>query len=146
MDRRLLWALGALFVVALALQPKQVEASNVGGHITCDRSIVYDASTNGSTQLVGVVAGSGIYVCGYVIFSAGTANVKLIYGTGTTCGTGTTSITPAYQLTAQTGVAENSAEFRGLLVPTSAAGNELCINTSAGVAVQAVVYFTQMQP
>jgi hypothetical protein len=118
--------------------------ANVGGNLTgkiaCGSSIVYDASTNGSTQLVALSSGKTVYVCGYTLFAAGTVSVNLSYGTGSACASGTTKLTPAYQLVAQTGVSDQSPEFRGM---ATAASNELCLNTSAGVAVQAVVYYTQ---
>lgn len=119
--------------------------NNVGGNLTgqigCGSSIVYDASTNGATQLVALSAGQKIYVCGYSILAAGTVNVELDYGTGTACATGNNKMTPAYQLTAQVGIVDGSPIYRGL---STAASNELCLKTSAGVAVQAVVYYTQL--
>lgn len=115
-------------------------SAGLTGNIACDSSIVYDASTNGSTQLVALSSGKVIYVCGYSIFSGGTVNVKLIYGTGTACVTSPSNVTPAYQLIAQTGIVDGAWGYRGM---KTAASNELCINTSAGVAVQAIVYYTQ---
>ena len=118
----------------------EISSGNAVQHIGCDNSVVYDASTSGSTQLVALVSGQAVYVCGFVLFSAGTANVKLNYGTGTACATGTTAMTPAFQLTAQTGVSYGNGEGT---VTKTAAGNALCINSSAAVAVQAVVTYTQ---
>lgn len=108
--------------------------------ITCDKSITYDASTNGSTQLVALASGQKTYVCGYSILAAGTVNVELDYGTGTACATGNAKMTPAYQLTAQVGIVDGAPSYRGL---ATIASNELCLKTSAGVAVQAIVYYTQ---
>jgi len=121
----------------------QGETNSAGtnqAHIGCDKSVVYDASTSGSTQLVALVSGKVIYVCGYNIFSAGTANVKLTYGTGTACATGTTSLTPAYQLIAQTGISYGNGEGN---VAITAASNALCINSTAAVAVQALITYAQ---
>lgn len=106
--------------------------------ISCDSTAIYDASTNGSTELKALTSGRTVYVCGYSILSAGTVNVKLIYGTGTACATGSNNMTPAYQLTAQVGLVDGSPFSRGL---KTASANALCINTSAGVAVQAIVYY-----
>jgi len=120
------------------------QGANIGGNLTglvsCQNSVIYDASTNGATQLVALSSGKVVYICGYTIFAAGTANVELDYGTGTACATGNNKITPAYQLTAQTGISDQSPYYRGL---NAIASNELCIKTSAGVAVQAVVYYSQ---
>lgn len=109
------------------------------GLIGCDAKITYDASTNGSTELVALTSGRTVYVCGYTIIASGTVNVKLIYGTGTACATGSNNMTPAYQLTAQVGAVDGSPFWRGL---NTASANALCLNTSAGVAVQAIVYYS----
>jgi hypothetical protein len=111
----------------------------VAGLIQCDSKAIYDASTSGSTELVALTSGRTIYVCGYSILAGGTVNVKLIYGTGTACATGSNNMTPAWQLTAQTGLVDGSPFSRGL---KTASANALCINTSAGVATQAIVYYS----
>lgn len=108
--------------------------------VQCNKSAVYDTNANGLTELVALSAGKQIYVCGYTINSGGTVNVALKYGTGTACATGTTSLTPAYSMVAQEVITDSSPFFRGLNVP---AGNALCLSTSAGVAVQAVVMYGQ---
>jgi hypothetical protein len=84
-----------------------------------------------------------IYVCGLTVWAAASVRVDLIYGTtvSTPCDTGTTKITSAYQLTSQTGFVEHLPVYTGVTpVPV---GNNLCINTSQGVAVQAIVYLTR---
>lgn len=108
--------------------------------IQCDSTAVYDASTSGSTQLVALTSGKTIYVCGYSIMGGGTVNVKLIYGTGTACATGSANMTPAYQLTAQAGIVDKSPFYSGL---KTAASSALCINASGAVAAQAIVYYAQ---
>lgn len=110
------------------------------GLIACDSSVVYDASTSGSTELVALSGTKVIYVCGYSIVAGGTVNVKLITGTGTACATGSSNKTPAYQLTAQAGIADGAPFFRGI---KTAAGGALCINASGAVAAQAIVYYAQ---
>ncbi len=127
-------------VPAKAIYQGEQGSSGLMGHIGCDNSVVYDASTSGSTQLVALSSGKTIYVCGFVLFSAGTANVDLRYGTGTNCATGPTKITPAFQLTAQTGAAYGNGEG---VVAKTAASNALCVNSSAAIAVQALVTYAQ---
>lgn len=111
------------------------------GKIACNATAIYDAATSGLTQLVALAAGKSIYICGYTLFAAGAVNVDLVSGTGTACATGTAKLTPAFEFTAQTGISDQSPEYRGL---QSGAGNALCIDTSAAVAVQAIVYYDQM--
>jgi hypothetical protein len=109
--------------------------------ISCTNTAVYDASTNGATQLVAASANARIYVCGYVIWSAATANVGLQSGTGTNCGTGTVNLTPAYRIASTTGAGITAlGNYQGLSTTLNQA---LCINSSAGVAVQAMVYYAQ---
>lgn len=128
---------GAVLGVADAQVASNVSSNGLDTY-SCKRAVIYDASTNGATQLVG--ANGPTVICGFTLWSGGTVNVDLVYGTGTNCATGTTKITPAFSLTAQTGITDSSVFFRGLYVPPN---NALCINTSAGTAVQAIVYYNQ---
>ena len=104
----------------------------------CNKTAIYDNTTNGTTQLIS--SGNAVYICGYTMFSGGTVSVSLVSGTGTNCANSQTSVTPAYQFVAQTGVVDESPFFRGMFVSASRA---VCIKTNAGVAVQAIIYFAQ---
>jgi hypothetical protein len=106
--------------------------------IQCDSTAIYDASTNGKTELKALTAGRTIYVCGYTIMASGTVSVSLVYGTGTACATGETPMTPPWQLTTQVGLVDGAPFSRGL---KTASANALCIKTSAGVSTQAIVYY-----
>lgn len=118
-----------------------ISSGTINGIIHCDNTAIYDASTNGSTQLVALTSSQTIYVCGYSFGVGGTAtNVKLVYGTGSNCATGATNITPAYQLAANGGIVDRAPYYNGM---KTAASNALCINASAANAVQAVVYYTK---
>lgn len=108
--------------------------------VDCRSSVVYDASTNGSTKLVTGASTKTVYVCGFTLMAGGTVNVSLVYGTGTNCATGETAATPAFQMVAQTNITDSSVFWRGLSAPI---GKDLCIKTSAGVAVQAILYYVQ---
>jgi hypothetical protein len=137
-------AIATLIGLALALSlppPALAAAVSPNQMFGCNQSQIYDASTSGATRLVVGTATQQIYVCGFNFWSAGTVNVSLVYGTGGTCGTGQTKITPAFQYTAQTGTVDHLPVYTGLLpAPVS---NDVCILTSAGTAVQAIVYYTQ---
>jgi hypothetical protein len=128
--------LAALLVGFLLIA--SVSAQQPQAYSACNKAAIYDASTNGATQIV--ASGGPILICGYTFLAAGTVNVGLVYGTGTNCATGQVKITPAFQFTTGLGIADASPYFRGMNAP----GNQaLCINTSAGQAVQAVVYYYQ---
>lgn len=115
-------------------------ADSARAQVYCRQTAIYDAATNGSTKLITGLPASSVRICGFNLFSAGTATVKLVTGTGTACATNEVAITPAYSLTTQTGIADSSDSWRGLL---AAAGLDVCIKTSAGVAVQMQLFYLQ---
>jgi hypothetical protein len=144
-SRKLIALATALALAALvpSARAQQGTAPNPDLLTACNQAVTYDASTNGATLLVASSGTARIYVCGWNFWAAGTVNVDLVYGTQVTnpCDTGATKITPAFQFTAQTGEIDHPPVYQGIKpVPN---GDQLCINTSAGVAVQAVVYFAQ---
>lgn len=108
--------------------------------ILCDSSAVISTASSGSAQLVALTSGQTTYVCSYNWMANGTVNVKLVYGTGTNCGTGSTDLTGAYNHTTQTGIAVTSPSWTGI---KTAASNALCINLSAAVQVSGVVMYTK---
>jgi len=126
--------LGLLALLA-CVQPARAQ------NVSCGNSVIYNANTNGATQLVAAVANARIYICGYTFWANGAVNVSLITGTGTNCGTGSVTIVPAYAFSAASqGITDGGAAARGL---SGAVSQALCINTSAGTAVQAIIYFSQ---
>jgi hypothetical protein len=137
------WFNGTKWVETSAANPLPVGTAQGGvtvPQVGCNATATYDASTLGSTQLVALVAGQTIYICGYTIFANGVTNVELDSGTGAACAAATVKIVPAYQLQAQSGISDQSSIFRGL---KTAAGSALCIKSSAAAPVQAIVYYAQ---
>jgi hypothetical protein len=135
-----------IVITSVASIYKRAEAQQFGGTAYCNSSKVYDTNTNGATVLVTSGLGS-IYICGFTISSITSVNVSLVYGTtGTTCATSQTKLTPAFQFQAITvglaSVSDTAPAWRGITVPP---GNDLCINTSAGNSVQAIVYYYQQR-
>lgn len=121
--------------------------------IACTNSKIYDTNTSGNSELVPISGTKTIYVCGYEVMASGTVNVSLVTGTGTACAsaasgtpsTGTSgasaSLTPAWQLTTQTGKL-SAYPTHGWLLSTGSA-NALCIKTSGAVSVQMQVFYHQ---
>lgn len=93
-----------------------------------------------TTQIVALAAGKRLYITSFDMMSAGTLNATLVYGTGTNCGTGTTSLTGAYPLIAQAGIAKGNGTGSVLVVP---AGNALCITTSGTSQLSGSVSYVQ---
>jgi hypothetical protein len=103
-------------------------------------SVAINVSTATTTQLVAISGSTAIYVTAYDVISGGTGNITFEYGTGASCGTGTTALTGPYNLTAQTGLAKGNGAAMVLKVP---AGNALCVLTSAAVQMSGSVTFQQ---
>ena len=123
------------------------QSGSAAAVIGCDKSAIYDASTNGKTTIVALSGSTVVYVCGYTITatSSSLVHVSLSSGTGTNCASTSTNITPAYALQSAAsvgpaGVSDGSAFSRGLKTAASA---NLCLVTDAAVSVQAIVYYTQ---
>lgn len=121
--------------------------------VMCDKTAIYDASTNGSTQIVALSGTTTIYICGYAITVGTTAtSVKLTAGTGTNCASaasGATSngssganaaVTPAYQIAANGGIVVHGSFWTGR---HAGSANALCVNASAANAVQVEVSYAQ---
>lgn len=112
----------------------------IGAIIQAGASAPINISTATTTQLVAAVAGQSIYVTSWDVIAAGTGNLTLEYGTGVSCGTGTTTLTGAYNLTAQSGIAKGNGLGPVLIVPS---GNALCALTSAAVQMSGSVAYSQ---
>ncbi len=106
--------------------------------VSCNNSVAYDTNTNGVTELVPAATSKKIYVCGFSFMVGPATNVSLVYGTGTACATGQVALTPAYQISANGGIVVEAPNWNGMFAPAS---NALCLKTSAGNAVQALVKF-----
>jgi len=103
-------------------------------------SVAINVSTATTTQLVAISGTTKIYVTSFDVIAGGTGNITFEYGTGSNCGTGTTALTGAYNLTAQAGIAKGNGVGALLVVP---AGNALCVLTSAAVQMSGSVSFQQ---
>ena len=90
--------------------------------------------------MVALSAGKTIYVCSFVINGGGATTAKLVYGTGTNCGTGQVTLTPAFSLASASTVAAGGG--LGYILKTAAA-NALCVTNSAAVAANVFVAYTQ---
>jgi len=95
-----------------------------------------------TTRLVALVTGAQVYVCDLALTTVGTsASVQLEYGTGATCGTGTTALTGAMVPSATVGVIKLG--FGGT-VTTAPASQSLCLVSGATVtSVEGVLSYVQ---
>lgn len=116
-------------------------------YMNADTPAKYDASTNGKTTILALSSGKVTYVLGLQVFNSTTSAVTVTIGTGTgtNCGTTFTAIYPAIVLPAP-----SAAALQGFVLPVAlapymktAASENLCLQTSAGVSLQAGFQLTQ---
>jgi hypothetical protein len=103
-------------------------------------SAAINVSTATTTQLVALSGSTVIYVTSFDVIAGGTGNITFEYGTGASCGTGTTALTGAYPLIANSGISKGSGTGTILKVP---AGNALCVLTSAAVQMSGSISYLQ---
>lgn len=144
--KKLLILLWALFLPTIALAQSRTASCYTTNGTNCvpavqaATSVPINISTATTTQLVALVSGKTIFVTSWDVISGGTGNFTLVYGTGTNCGTGTTSLTGPYPLTAQAGISKGDGMGIVILVPQ---GNALCATTSAAVQMSGAVSYAQ---
>jgi len=138
--------IAALCATALAFAMPMIPASaEITGPIYCNAAPLSGSiSTATTTSLLGVLSGSSAmrFLCGYTFYAGAGASgmtVQLEYGTGAAC-SNPTVITPAIPVAASTIQGDNSAFWRGLLVPPN---NGLCAVTTGTVAVTVQVFIAQ---
>ncbi len=99
-----------------------------------------NVSSAGTIQLIGLLSGKSIYLTHIHFIAGGTVNVSLVYGTGTNCGTGTTTIDGPMPLVAQTGYSAGIGIGATHKLPAS---QELCITTDQSVQVGGSYSYSQ---
>jgi len=99
-----------------------------------------NVSTATTTQLVAAVSNKAIYITHIHLMAAGTSNVSLVYGTGASCGTGTTTFDGPLPLAAQTGYSAGTGLGAVMILPVNQA---LCITNGSAVQVGGTVSVSQ---
>lgn len=145
-----------LAVIALAiLLPGLARAQVVANQFDAcavlpKKSVSVNFSSATTTQLVGLIANQNIFVCDFFLNQAnGAGSLKLVYGTGTNCGTGTTNLTgPIFASTVASGVTNTVG---GSGIPSTQAvvpsGNALCATTTGTIQQSGwLTYIQATQP
>lgn len=118
---------GTASVGSIGLDPSQTPATTVAVNV----------STATTTQLVALSGSTSVYVTGGVIIAGGTGNITFEYGTGSSCGTGTTVLSGAIPLVANVGFVIPANTF------VAPSGKALCILTSAAVQYSGAIGYVQ---
>lgn len=134
-------ALVVMVGVALGLSlPTSIQAAPPTSAVACTSSVAVSGASAATAELVPLVAGKRIYVCGFVLNGAGATTATLKYGTGSTCGSGTTSLTGAFKFVDGSTVALGTGVGYVLKTPVA---NALCWTNSGTVQVSGVVSYLQ---
>lgn len=118
--------------------PHSFNGSTWDRAFTCPSSAVINVSAGSTTQLVALASSQIIRVCSFVITGDTAATTAtFVYGTGSNCGTGTTSITGAMRMPDEGSIAlsgMNGSLFRTI------ASNALCLTAATGAVTGFVTY------
>lgn len=130
-------ALG-LFALLLAFSPARAQNTIGPLGIGCNKSFQVSQAAVALTRVV-TAAGQTISWCGWVLNAgAAAATAQLQYGTGTNCGTGTTSITPVFSLGIN-GVLPDHVPVAHFSLPM---GADMCLVTTGTGPMQVQLYYS----
>jgi hypothetical protein len=106
-------------------------------------SVAISLASATTTQLVALAAGQSVYVCGYNFTETNVAQTLTFeYGTGASCGTGTTTLTGAFTSTTANTIVVG--EYSGGTVFAAPTGNALCaLTTGASVVIGGTLTYVQ---
>lgn len=104
----------------------------------CNLTATVSVTAAATTQIVALTAGQTIRVCAFSVSMSAAGTAQFVYGTGTNCGTGTTSITPAVPLATATPWTQSIGP--GAVLFQTAAANALCVAAVTGNVVGYITY------
>jgi hypothetical protein len=107
----------------------------------CDSQAFLDMTTATTTELVALTASQTIHICHIRVTANGATTMTFKRGTGTNCGTGTTAIDNAIELTAQTGYVAGIGF--GEVLNGGASANAVCVTNSAAVNLHIFVRYAK---
>ncbi len=114
------------------------------GSTAVKKSVAINIGTATTTQLVALLTGHAIFVCGYNFTLAGAGSTALLeYGTGAACGTGTTALTGAMEGGAAGAPDAIDSGGGGYSVASTPASNALCMLTAGTVSARGILTFVQ---
>lgn len=115
--------------------------------VSCTSNVAISVNSATTTQLVALDANKSIFVCAFHVNSIGAATAptaKFVYGSGASCGTGTTNLTGVMSGSATAGVPYDIFQGNGLgsilAVPK---GKALCITTTTTQQQSGFVSYAQ---
>lgn len=132
--------LSAALFLWLAFAGAALAENTVGpsAQILCNKVATLTAGPAVITQMIPAVAGQSIFLCGWhVTNTAAAGTFSFQNGTGSNCGTGTTTIIPATNVTSSAPSADHIS-IATIQVPQ---GNAFCITPIA--TISAIIFYSQ---
>jgi hypothetical protein len=136
--KRLLVAVGLTIALTWMVQ-QPVRSQAIGPYVQAACSQI--ASVTGTSTTVLALAGQAgkvIYLCGYQFTASSATTASVVYGTGATCGTGTTPITGA--LNVSTTPTMDHQQYAYFSVPQvqpfmTATQNSICVTIGTAAVI-----------
>jgi len=102
------------------------------------RYVEIDTATTANNELVALVAGQRVYVCGFTLDNdTATTGLQFVYGTGTACATDEVDITGIMTVATLTYPNAGATQFQ------TAAGTALCLELSTNTQVNGHLTYVQ---
>lgn len=143
--KRLLILLALLISTPCYAQSNFKECFTTNGNncvpaIAASNRAILSVSSATTSELVALVSGQRIYITAWDFIASAVGTIKLVYGTGTNCGTGTTDLTGNYTITTSTVFTKGNGLGPVLIVPAS---NALCYTSASTAALQGTISYVQ---
>jgi len=127
-------------VGSASLDPRQIQGQNSARPIYCDSTAKLNMTSATTTEIVAISGSTTIFVCSYAFHVGGANNLKLVRGTGSNCGTGTTDVGVTWKF----GAADAGINRVGTnIVAKGAASGALCVTTSTTAAADIEIEYAQ---
>jgi hypothetical protein len=104
----------------------------------CDQTAAITISGSGLTQIVAASAGKKVRICHINFSNSAESNVTIEEGTGSNCGTGTTTVSGVYQ-----SVLSFALDFSTRDAPVFGSGDAVCLNFVSSVTAGGLVQYAQ---
>lgn len=121
--------------------------SNQANGVFCSKVAIVAQSSASTLKIITGSTNVATYLCGWDLSMVGaaTANTfKMVKGTGTNCGTGTTDITAAWRTTVTVGAAfELTWGGYGVTLPPVPVNTDVCVTTTTVDRVDGIISYAQ---
>lgn len=104
------------------------------------KSVAIAISSATTTKMIDGIAGKSIYITAWDGISSAAGTLKFIYGTGSSCGTGTVDLTGTYTFGTATVIAKGNGAGPLLSIPN---GFNLCLVSASTINVQGSISYAQ---